>query len=219
MPFIFLAFDGMDGAGKSTQVERLKQAYEEDGATVLLLSHPRHESVGKLVRDTLHVNKQRFDPWVETFLYAADQAETNKQVLLPLRQQASSEEQLTVVLAHRWYYSSLVYQALVDGAVYEQVRAVCKIACPIAPMAALLYAAEPEIAHGRIRTRGEVSVSPYETRAGLVAAYSAWRQVARDAELQPQPRLIDTSHLTIEQTWEHTLRHLTECGVPLPAHI
>jgi len=73
MPLI--AFDGMDGSGKSTHLDLATQTYQRlfpDEKPPIIIHHPAHTGLGRTVRDLLHVNKVRFNPHVEAYLYAAD---------------------------------------------------------------------------------------------------------------------------------------------------
>ena len=48
-----ISFEGLDGAGKSTQTQRLKEALEKDGFRVLLLTSPSRSLVGRIIRANL----------------------------------------------------------------------------------------------------------------------------------------------------------------------
>ena len=50
---LFITFEGGDGAGKSTQIERLKGYLEEQGYEVLLTREPGGTNVGEKIREVL----------------------------------------------------------------------------------------------------------------------------------------------------------------------
>lgn len=50
---VFISFEGVDGAGKTTQVERLAQFWQERGREVVVTREPGGTSLGKRIRELL----------------------------------------------------------------------------------------------------------------------------------------------------------------------
>lgn len=99
----FIAFEGGDGAGKSTQVARLATALEEAGREVVLTRQPGGSALGSALRD-LVLHGEAITPRAEALIFAADKAQHVEEVILP------SLEQGAVVITDRYTDSSIAYQ-------------------------------------------------------------------------------------------------------------
>jgi dTMP kinase len=207
----FIAFDGLDGSGKSTQLDLLATRLRSRGHEPLVLNHPEREGLGGWIRKLLHVDKQRFDTWAETFLYAADLAQVST---TKIRAAVKSGQW---VLAHRWWYSSCVYQAGLDGADWDDVRDISlKAAGDFNPDVGLIVLADPEVAMARIAARTEDSVSPYENLPNLQQAHAGFRRVLGDGRVEEPLFLLDTTSVTPEETHAEVLHILSAMGMKLP---
>ena len=79
---LFIAFEGGDGAGKSTQVGLLRDAFEASGRTVTVTRQPGGTALGQQIRD-LVLHGDHVSPRAEALLYAADKAHHADMVLRP----------------------------------------------------------------------------------------------------------------------------------------
>ena len=100
---LLLAFEGLDGCGKSTQIERLHQRLQAAGVRVRALREPGGTELGEAVRDLLLHGGAR-TPQAEMLLYMAARAELYERVVLPAL--AAGE----TVLLDRSQYSTAAYQ-------------------------------------------------------------------------------------------------------------
>jgi dTMP kinase len=100
---LFIAFEGGDGAGKSTQVALLRDALERAGRTVTVTRQPGGTPLGQQIRD-LVLHGDHVSPRAEALLYAADKAHHADQVLRPAL--AAGD----VVITDRYTDSSVAYQ-------------------------------------------------------------------------------------------------------------
>jgi dTMP kinase len=101
----FIAFEGGEGAGKSTQVARLADALRGAGHDVVTTFEPGDTSVGRQLRDILLGHDTgSLDPRTEALLYAADRAEHVARVIRPAVEAGS------VCISDRYVDSSLAYQ-------------------------------------------------------------------------------------------------------------
>jgi dTMP kinase len=100
---LFIAFEGGDGAGKSTQVALLRDAFEAAGRTVLVTRQPGGTPLGREIRD-LVLHGDHVSPRAEALLFAADKAHHVDQVIAPAL--AAGD----VVLTDRYTDSSVAYQ-------------------------------------------------------------------------------------------------------------
>jgi dTMP kinase len=104
-PGLFVAFEGGEGAGKSTQVRLLAEALREQGRDVVTTFEPGDTPVGRELRQILlgHQTGQ-LDARTEALLYAADRAEHVASVVKPALERGA------VCITDRYLDSSVAYQ-------------------------------------------------------------------------------------------------------------
>jgi len=101
----FIAFEGSEGAGKSTQARLLTEQLQAAGYPVLLTREPGGTALGEQVRHLLLAPEAyAILPETETLLYAAARAQHVRAVLLPALTSGS------VVVCDRYIDSTLAYQ-------------------------------------------------------------------------------------------------------------
>jgi dTMP kinase len=105
LPGVLLAFEGGEGAGKSTQARLLAIWLREQGYDVVSTHEPGATKVGMRLRalllDTTHTG---LSPRAETMMYAADRAEHVASVIRPALERGS------IVVTDRYVDSTLAYQ-------------------------------------------------------------------------------------------------------------
>jgi len=103
----YVALDGPDGCGKSSQASNLVAWLQAEGAEVVHVREPGSTPVGEALRDLLLSPKTGdLQPITEALLFSAARAELMERVIVPAR--ASGK----VVIAERCYLSTAVYQIL-----------------------------------------------------------------------------------------------------------
>ena len=102
---LFIAFEGGEGSGKSTQTKLLKDWLEGEGHSVVLTREPGGTALGKDLRDILlsHSTGQ-ISPRSEALLYAADRAHHVFSVIRPALDAGD------IVITDRYFDSSIAYQ-------------------------------------------------------------------------------------------------------------
>lgn len=106
----FITFEGIEGCGKSTQLELLKAHLERKGRSVLGVREPGGTLLGERVRSVLlNGNEEGIDPWAELFLYEACRAQLVARVIRPALAEGK------VVLCDRFFDSTLAYQGFGRG--------------------------------------------------------------------------------------------------------
>ena len=103
-----MSFEGLDGSGKTTQVERLRALLEAEGHEVVTAREPGGTELGEQVR-TLVLHGDEMTPWAEALLYAAARAELVAEVIRPALARGAD------VLLDRYVDSSVVYQGIARG--------------------------------------------------------------------------------------------------------
>jgi dTMP kinase len=107
---LFITFEGLDGCGKSTQMELLAEGLRERGFVVLLTREPGGTSLGEAIRDLLLDPKHHgMSARAEALLYAAARAHLVEHVIRPALEDGQ------VVLCDRYIDSSLAYQGYGRG--------------------------------------------------------------------------------------------------------
>jgi dTMP kinase len=102
---VFVAFEGGEGAGKSTQVRRLAETLRGQGHEVVTTFEPGDTAVGRELRAILLGHQTgRLDPRTEALLYAADRAEHVAAVVRPALERGA------VCITDRYLDSSVAYQ-------------------------------------------------------------------------------------------------------------
>jgi dTMP kinase len=110
VPGVLIAFEGGDGAGKSTQATELAQWLTENGVDVLLTREPGATEVGEALRSlVLDPRLGEMSPRAEALIYAADRAEHVEKVVLPALNEGR------VVITDRYIDSSIAYQGVGRG--------------------------------------------------------------------------------------------------------
>ena len=112
---IFIAFEGGDGAGKSTQVRLLASAYALLGRSVLVTRQPGGTELGRALRDLL-LHGDHMSARAEALIFAADKAQHVEEVVRP----ALAAGQ--VVLTDRYTDSAVAYQGAGRALGAEEVR-------------------------------------------------------------------------------------------------
>jgi dTMP kinase len=101
----FLSFEGIEGAGKSTQIIRLKTFLEEKNYRVLVLREPGGTPFGEKMRQAILETKTEITPLAEAHLFASSRAQLLSEVIL--KELAVPN---TIIICDRYIDSSLVYQ-------------------------------------------------------------------------------------------------------------
>jgi dTMP kinase len=102
---LFIAFEGGEGSGKSTQSKLLKEWFENEGKVVVLSREPGGTELGKNLREIL-LNHETGEiaPRSEALLYAADRAHHVYSKIRPALERGD------VVITDRYFDSSIAYQ-------------------------------------------------------------------------------------------------------------
>lgn len=107
----FIVFEGIDGAGKTTQIERLRAALEERGVRCKTTAEPTDLPSGREIRAALS-GKLSKTPIEMAEMFAHDRVLHNTDSDIGVC--GMLEEGFTVI-SDRYYYSSLAYQGSVLG--------------------------------------------------------------------------------------------------------
>lgn len=105
---MFVCFEGIDGAGKSTQARMLSQRLAAEGVAVELVADPGTTQIGTAIRQILLHNDAPITSAAQMLLFSAARAELAAHITARLADGA-------VIICDRWLLSTLVYQGEING--------------------------------------------------------------------------------------------------------
>jgi dTMP kinase len=164
----FIAFEGADGAGKTTQARLLAAHLRALGHEVVEVREPGGTAAGEHVRTLVLDSDAPLGARAEALLFAAARAQLVEDVIAPALARGAT------VIADRYVGSSLVYQGVVRGVGAEAVRAINTIGTGgLLPDATVLLALTAEQAAVRRdpRAADRIEREPIEFHRRVIAAY------------------------------------------------
>lgn len=143
---VFISFEGVDGAGKTTQVERLAQFWLERGREVVVTREPGGTSLGKRIRELLLADpNETITPRAEALLFAADRAQHVEQIIRPALERGA------IVITDRYLDSSLAYQSGGRELTADDVKHLSMWATnSLLPHRTYLLDIDPRVSHARL---------------------------------------------------------------------
>jgi dTMP kinase len=145
-------FEGLDGAGKTTQVRRLSEHLRQGGYDVVCLKEPTSGPWGQKIRQLAQGGRQGIPPATELEWFLADRRQDVEQNIRPALARGQ------IVLLDRYYFSTMAYQGAL-GCDPEAIR-VCNEA--FAPPPDLLFLLDISPAQGLQRVRRERQLDDFE---------------------------------------------------------
>jgi dTMP kinase len=165
-----LALEGLDGCGKSTQIEPLAEALRRAGHDVLTTCEPTDGPHGRRIREMAH-SGESVAPEEELRWFVEDRREHVAQLLEPALAAGR------VVLTDRYYLSSVAYQGA-RGLDWGAILADSEREFP-APDLALLFEIDPAAGLARVRARGGAIDRGFERPEVLARVAEIFRALER----------------------------------------
>ncbi len=179
----FITFEGLDGCGKSTQLQKLADVLRSEGFEVVVTREPGGTEVGEKVRAVLLDSRTlNLSPWAELALMFASRTQQIDEVILP------SLDAGKFVLCDRFTDSSEAYQGggrkLGSAAVLDVHRVVCR---GLQPDMTVLMDSDVAASVARARRRnlaqassaGDENRFEQESRAFFERVHRAYIEIAR----------------------------------------
>jgi dTMP kinase len=184
---VFIAFEGGDGAGKSTQVQLLATALAGAGRDVLVTRQPGGTELGVEIRN-LVLHGGHVSPRAEALLYAADKAHHLDTVIAP----ALAEGR--VVVTDRYVDSAIAYQGAGRDLVVDEVARLQSWAVGgLLPDLTVILDVTPEVGrsrrgevHDRLESEGDAFHEAVREHFLVLATAAPQRYLVVDAALEPE---------------------------------
>lgn len=145
---LFITFEGVEGAGKTTLIQKLVQYFTEKKQDIFLTREPGGSELGKKLRAIILNAEEKIYPSAELFLFLADRAQHVEDCIKPALQAGK------IVLCDRFIDSTIAYQGFGRGMDIKQLSLLNKLATNgLEPDLTLLLDLPPEIGLKRAKTR------------------------------------------------------------------
>ena len=203
MSGLFITFEGVEGGGKTTQMQLLRQALEERGCRVLLTREPGGAPIAEAIRGVLlDPAHKAMAPTTELLLYEAARAQHVAEVIGP------ALEEGRIVLCDRFADSTTAYQGTARGLDYAELDKLHRIATGgIWPHLTFVLDLSPEEGLNRARERGRFDRMEQES----LDFHERVRQgFLRIANMDPDRVTIVNAARPLEDVARHILRRLDE---------
>ena len=179
---LFIAFEGIDGSGKTTQAKRLADRLTLEGTTIHLTAEPTKRTIGKMIRE-IFSGAAKADERVIAGLFVADRLDhilNDQDGMLNLLRSG------TTVISDRYYLSSYAYHGVhtdMDWVIASNAMA----AKLLRPDLNIFIDVSPEIAMERIAS-GRTGTELYETLDNLKAVrqkyFEAFEKVRGEEKIE-----------------------------------
>ena len=195
----FIVFEGIDGAGKTTQITLLRKALEERGIKCATTCEPTEFPSGKEIRRALSGELKK-TPEEMAEMFTRDREAHNTHPECGMNKML--KEGLTVI-SDRYYYSSLAYQGSVLG--FERVAALNLDNEKIkTPDICVFLDLSPEKSLERIGKRGEAT-EIYENHEYLTKTRAMFFDVFEKLRARGENIAVIDASLSVEEVAENVL--------------
>ena len=170
---LFITFEGSEGCGKSTQLQRLAERLRALDREVVATREPGGTEIGEHLRQLLQFSQagHAMQPETELLLFTASRAQLVRQLIAPALARGA------LVLADRFLDSTTVYQGVarrIDPAQVAAINAFAVGAC--VPALTFVLDLDPAEARARLQQRAQPGGAPDRMESQPAAFYEAVRR-------------------------------------------
>ena len=180
---MFIAIDGIDGTGKTTQAAKLVKRMNDEGLKVELTKEPTDGPIGSIIRSMLSSSAERPSLLSLQLLFTADR---NEHVIA---YKGVMESKDVILVSDRYYFSTVAYGSAA-GISAEYLKLINSIFPK--PDLSIILEAKPEIVMGRIDRRGQKEI--FEHVEFLNKVQSAYRSEFPDAVFIDATKPLEAVH-------------------------
>lgn len=188
---LLIVFEGIDGSGKSTQLDLLSQFLTDRGYPVITTREPTGGQYGQKIRE-LYNNRDSFSKEEELELFIRDRKEHIDQLIQP------ALDQNKIIICDRYFLSTAAYQ----GAAGLDPKVILnRNSFAPDPDLALLFLMDPKLSAQRITGRGD-QLNDFEQQDELQRVSDIFLSLNK-----PYIQIIDGS-MTIELVHHEVVKHV-----------
>lgn len=158
----FIAFEGIDGSGKSTQVRLLADRLRKEGVPCYTTMEPTDSPIGSLIHQIM-IGRVKTDNKVIAALFAADRLD---HLLNDVNGIVAKIEEGINVITDRYYFSSYAYHS-VDMPMDWVIQANAQSKKILQPTVTIFIDVDPDVAMERI-ARNRAQLELFEKKSRLV---------------------------------------------------
>ncbi len=204
---MFITFEGIEGSGKTTQLQRLAAFLRERGRTVVTTKEPGGTAIADRIRAILLDSKNTIDPIAVVLLFAASRRQNTIEVIRP------AHERGDVVLCDRYTDTTLAYQGFGRRLNLDQLRTLNRWATgDLDPDLTLVFDLPEEIGLSRAVDRNAAAV---DDEGRFEAEGLKFHRRVREgylalAQEQPQRYALVDADGTIDEVFDRTMATLRQ---------
>lgn len=147
---LFISLEGIEGAGKTTLIQKIIVHFQSMGKDVLLTREPGGSDLGKKLRSIILNAEEKICPPAELFLFLADRAEHVQTCIKPALEQGK------IVLCDRFTDSTVAYQGYGRGMDIAQLKMLNSLATQgLTPDLTIVLDLAPEMGLARANARNK----------------------------------------------------------------
>jgi dTMP kinase len=197
---VLIAFEGIDGAGKSTQAKLLYQRLKEANFKVIISKEPTEGEWGQKIKRLLKQGRRNIDPQEELEWFLRDRHQHVAKVIIP------NLKKKKIIILDRYYFSTMAYQGSL-GINPEEIE---KRNLEFAPQPDLLFLIElpPHSGIKRIEKKREKEVDFFERESYLLRVSKIFDRVSKPFIYRLPGE--ETIQSLSKQTWNITMKYLKE---------
>jgi dTMP kinase len=146
----FITLEGIDGCGKSTQLDRLAEALRQQGFAVVTTRQPGGTELGRSIRALMIQEHHRLDSVAEVLLMMADRAQHVREIIRPHLSDGR------IVISDRYADSSVAFQGYGRGLEIATIEELNRLATgDLQPDLTILFDLDRRAARARLSRREE----------------------------------------------------------------
>ena len=178
---MYILFEGIDGAGKSTQIARLAAAYPQ----AIVTKEPGGTKLGENLREIL-LKENNLDKRAEILLFLADRAEHFGKIIKPNLDK--------MILSDRGFVSGMAYALAGGNFSFEELLNLNKFALQgNFPQKIVFFKADESTLRSRLNSRAQMD--------GIEARGFAYLLRVQD-EMEEILQKLDARYVTIDAAWD-----------------
>ena len=203
---LFITVEGIEGVGKTTQLDQIRQALEAAGHAVQVTREPGGTQTGEEIREILlHGTSQAISGLTELLLIFSARAQHLEEVIRPALGQGR------YVLCDRFTDATYAYQGGGRGMDRQQIGVLeALVQKGLKPDLTILYDAPVEVGLQRARNRSNADRFESETTRFFDQVRQAYLAMAAD---EPGRFLVVDANQPPDLVWNSTLAGLRERGI------